>query len=302
MERTQRIINRFPSFYKTWDRNSLIFRTVSALGKRLDEAQKEPAAILRAHWVDTAFSGDIDKLGALYNIARKKGENDPEYRARLKRAIMEFKGGGTISAVLSSVKMALGLPMDYPLELIENPPTGIHKEFEVRTGETWRLSSESVLDTSPSITISVVTEGAKVTNPTLTNLDTEEVVTFKGVIRSVERLRIENGRAFLNDLDVTEKLSTNIKPKLLRKGITWKYTEPLEENIGVFNSAQFDHSVFAVGIPTVKIGFEWIAYQPATFEIRIPQDVVSRKGGISLVQEVVDSIKAAGVQAIIKIV
>jgi hypothetical protein len=302
MERTQRIIDRFPSFYKTWDRNSLIFKVVSALGKRLDEADKEPAAILRAHWVDTAFGNDLDKLGAIYNIDRKKGESDPEYRARLKRAIMEFKGGGTISAVLSLVKMALGLPMDYPLELLENPPKGIYKELKVRTGETWSLSSESVLDATPSITISVETEDAKVTNPTITNLDAEEVVTFNGVIRSVERLRIENGRAFLNDSEVTEKLSTNITPKLLRKGSMWKYTEPLEEDIGVFDTAHFDLSVFAVGIPTVKIGFEWIAYQPATFELRIPKDAVPQGDGISRLQEVVDSIKAAGVQAIIKVV
>jgi len=302
MVRTQRIIDIFPGFYKTWDSNSLIFRVVSALGKRLDEADKDLAAILRTHWVNTAFKDDIDKLGAIYNIDRKKGETDPEFRARLKRAILEFKGGGTVSAVLSSVKMALGLPMDYPLELIENPPKGICKEFEVRTGETWRLSSESVLDATPNITISVETEGAKVINPTLTNLDTEDVVTFKGVILSVERLRIENGKAILNDIDVTEKLSTTVKPTLLRKGSTWKYTEPLEEDIGVFDSALFDQSVFAVGIPTVKIAFEWTAYQPATFELRIPQDAVSRKGDISLVREVVDSIKAAGVQSIIKIV
>jgi len=302
MKRTQRILDRLPSFYKTWDSNSNIFRVVSAFGKRLDESEKELTAILRTHWVDTAFRDDLDKLGALYNIERNNGETDSDYKTRLKRAITEFKGGGTLSAVLSSVRMALGVSMDYPLELIENPPKEVHKEFNVKTGETWSLSSESVLDATPSITICTETKNAKVTNPTITNLDTGEVVTFNGVIRSIERLRIEQGKAFLNDSDVTEKLSTNTAPTLSRRGSTWKYTEPLEENIGVFDGAQFDQSVFAVGIPTVRIEFEWIANQPATFEIRVPQDVISAEGDIALVQDVVNSIKAAGVQAMIKVV
>jgi hypothetical protein len=301
MKRTKRLLDRFPSFYNTWDGNSLIFKVLSAFGKRLDEAEKELIAVLRSHWIDTAFGSDLDKLGSIFNIKRKSDESDGEYRERLKRAVMEFKGGGTINAVLSTVRAELGLPRNYPLEIIENPPEKKYREFEVRTGETFKLGSESVLDATPSITISVKTEGAKVTNPMLINLDTEEMISFNGIIHSGERLRIEAGKAFLNDRDVTAMLSTPAMPRLYRKGSTWKYAEPLEKEIGVFDAAKFDYSVFAIGIPTVIIAFEWIAYQPATFEIRIPRDALSKKD-VSLMQEVVDSIKAAGVKALIKIV
>ena len=305
MSRTQRILDRFPSFYRTWDRNSLISQVVSALGKRIDEAENELFVVMRAHWVDKALKIDLDYLGALYNIKRKPSETDSEYRSRLKRAIMEFKGGGTISAVLTSVRNGLGLPRDYPLELVENPQKEIQKEFDVRTGETWWQSSESVFDTIPDIEISVETKGANVTNPTIVNTGIEESLMFRGVIQSGSELRLEDGKAYLDEEDVTESLSitgTNL-PKLLRKGSTWKYVELLGKEIGVFDASSFDESMFPIGIAMVKIRFSWAAYQPATFEIRVSKEALSLRGNnVSMVEGVVNSIKATGVRAIIKII
>ena len=40
MKRTNSIIDRLPFFYRSWDRNSLIFNLLFALGNRLDEAEK----------------------------------------------------------------------------------------------------------------------------------------------------------------------------------------------------------------------------------------------------------------------
>ena len=299
MSGTQRIIDRFPSFYKSWDITSLIYKVVSALGKRLDEAEKELVAILRAHWVDTAMRSDLNSLGVLYNMKRRPNESDSSYRNRLKRAIIEYKGGGTISAVLTSVKTVLGLAEEHHLELIENPPRMTFKELEVKTGETWRLSSESISDAIPSITIGVETENSKITNPTITNLDTEESITFEGVIQSGKKLSIKDGKATLDGVDVTQKLSTTKIPKLLRKESNWRYTELVEREIGVFDAARFDGSVFEIGIPPATVGFKWTAYQPATFEIRIPRGVIS-ESDLSLAQEVVDSIKAVGVKATVK--
>lgn len=306
MSRTQRIIDRFPEFYRIWDGNSLISQVVSALGKRIDEAENELFTVMRAHWVDKAIRIDLDYLGALYNIKRKIGETDSEYRGRLKRAIMEFKGGGTIGAVLTSVRNALNLPRDYPLELIENPPREMNKEFAVTTGETWWQSSESVFDTTPTIEISVETSGAKVTNPTLVNMDVEESLFFTGTIQSGSQLRIEEGKAYLDDKEVTENLNmtTSSIPRLLRKGSTWRYIERLGKDIGIFDSSSFDESVFPAGIATVKIGFRWTAHQPATFEIRVPKrDLpLGANSSLLLAEEVVNSIKATGVRAIIKII
>ncbi|MEM1542563.1 MAG: hypothetical protein QXV82_08030 [Ignisphaera sp.] len=302
MKRTKRILDRFPSFYKTWDENSRIFKIINAVGKRLEEADKDTNMILRAHWIDTAFGNDIDRLGAIFNLKRRVGEEDSEYRSRLKRAIMDFKGGGTVSAILSSVKMILGLPNDYPIELVENPPITVEKTLKVRTGDTWFMSSNSVLDAVPSITIATETADMAIINPTILNVDTGEKISFNGEIKAGEELKIEDGRAILNGVDVTERLTVTSFPKLLRKGSTWKYSEQVEETIGRFDISSFDESIFAVGIPAVKITFRWVAYQPATFEIKIPKEAILGKRDLSILEEVICTIKAAGVKAIIRVI
>jgi len=45
MERTKRILDRLPLFYRSWDRDSIIFNLLFAMGKRIDEAEKEVTAI-----------------------------------------------------------------------------------------------------------------------------------------------------------------------------------------------------------------------------------------------------------------
>ncbi len=302
MQRTQRILDHLPSFYKTWDPNSLLFKVVYSLAKRLDEAQKDLAAILRAHWVDKALARDLDSLGALYNLSRNPEETDSEYRTRLKLAIMEYKGGGTRSAVLTAVTTVLRLPRDYPLELVENPPREARREVQVRTGESWWQSSESVVDATPSLEIQVATEGGTVTNPTLVNTGLDASLTYQGTLASGNRLRIADGRADLNGVDVTGRLLISSVPQLLRRGSTWQYTELLEQAIGVFDVARFDEAIFPVGVAAVHIGFHWVAYQPATFELRLPKDALARRGDLPWVQAVVDAIKAAGVQALVHVV
>jgi len=65
MEKTLRILDRLPLFYRSWDKDSLIFNLLFAMGKRIEEAEKEVTAILRSHWVDTSFEANLDRLGAI---------------------------------------------------------------------------------------------------------------------------------------------------------------------------------------------------------------------------------------------
>jgi hypothetical protein len=302
MERTKRILDRLPLFYRSWDRDSLIFNLLFAMGKRIDEAEKEVTAILRSHWVDTTFGANLDRLGAIYGFERKPREGDPEYRNRLKQAVIEFKGGGTINALLTSVRMTLGLPRDYPLEMIENPPIEVQREFEVNPGDIWSFSSESVLDADPTIEVSIESDSEKITNPSITNLETNKSITYKGSILKGQKLAIEEGNYRLGRKSVRRNLSTTVVPRILRKQHKWRYEEPISEEIGLYDTAIFDESKFAIGIPTIKLSFKWIAHQPATFEIKIPQEVITRSDDIALVKEAIEYIKATGVRAIIKMV
>jgi len=234
VSRNERILERFPSFYKVWDSRSRIFKVASAIAKRFDEADKDLSMILRSHWVDKAFGEDLNSLGSIFNMGRRIDESDLKYGKRLKMAIAEFKGGGTTSAILASAKMALGVPEDTAIQLVENPPIEVSKTLVAKTGESWVMSSNSVLDAVPSIMISVETEDAKITNPTLTNFDTGERITFNGIVKSGEELRIDGEKTELNGVNVSERLSTATVPRLLRKLSTWSYTEVVEEKIGRF--------------------------------------------------------------------
>jgi len=125
---------------------------------------------MKSHWVDTAFGEDLDKLAAIFMLKRRSGESDSDFRRRIKRAIMDYKGGGTVSTILASVRTLLGLPEDYPLKLEENPLQEFKAEMEVRTGDSWFMSSMGVDDGVHEIELRVL--GPRVVNPTLTNLAT----------------------------------------------------------------------------------------------------------------------------------
>jgi hypothetical protein len=241
-------------------------------------------------------------MGNLYNVKRNPGEPDNLFRARLKTTIIEYKGGGTINAILNSVRMTLGLPNDYPIELVENPEAEVSKEFMVNPGDTWRFSGESIQDSVPIIEISLVTEGEKITNPRIINLDTGEEIAYKGMVQQGEVLTISEDGARLNRKNVSKDLTPSKPPTIPRRETAWTYREPISEEIGVFDTAIFNESKFAIGIQTVRLLFRWISHQPATFELKIPRKALRGDSDLEIVKESVDSIKASGVNAIINVV
>ena len=268
----------------------------------MDEMEKDLVSIMRAHWVDTARGEDIDRLGALFNIERKDGESNPDYSNRLKTAIISFKGGGTIDAIRMLVRITLGLPQDYRADIVENPPVDLKRTWKVSSGREWLVNPRNIQDAVPDITITVETENAKITDPTITNLTTEEAITFKGDISYGKSLKISNGKAMLNDKDMTDQLSTTTIPKLPRKKSKWQYTEYKGANIGTFDQTNFDESVFVIDI-TSSVTFEWTACQPATFELRLPEELLYKAGVTAgYMQDIINSVKASGVKADVKVV
>jgi len=303
MSRTKEIINKFPSFYNSWDKESTIFKVVSTFGTQLDEAEKDIDVILRSKWVDTAKRKDLEMLGAIYNINRRANEPDKDYRNRLKTAIQGFKGGGTISAIRTSLRIMLGLDPKYPLKIIENPPRKVREDIKVKSGEAWEMSSKSIQD-AENVSIEIdVEEGNSIKDPTIINMETDESITFNGNILAEKKLLIKDNSAVLGGKDMTDKLSRKTIPVIPRKKTELRYMESLESKIGIFDSARFDKHVFAVDISTVSIIFDWRAYQPATFEVHIPREIMQERGvSEENIRDVVNSVKATGVNAIIKLI
>jgi hypothetical protein len=302
LSRADEISERLPHFYNHWDQGSSIFGLIAAMGKRLDESEKELISIMRLHWIDTASRDDLDKLGALYNIKRKEDETDSEFRDRLKTAIISYKGGGTIDAIQMFVKLTLKLPQDYPVQIIENPPLELKRTWKVSAGREWVVNPRNIKDTVPDIILTIETENTKIADPTITNLTIGETITYRGNLSHGDVLKISKGKAMLNNEDCTSKLSTASIPKLPRKKSRWKYTEYIGANLGAFDQTQFDQSVFVIEILS-SVTFEWTANQPAAFDLMLPREILMKSGVTAEhMQDLVDSIKACGVKAKVKVI
>ena len=303
MKITKRILKHMPDFYRTWDEESIIFKLLFAFGKRLDECDRDLTYILRSHWVDTAFGDDLDKIAAIFNLKRRIGEDDRRFRQRIKRAIIDFKGGGTIQTILSSIRTLLDLPPDYPIKIVENPPQEVSKKIIVRTGTVWEMSSMSIYDVTPKIRLKVLDKGNEARNPSIENIDTGEKIVFKDVLKPGDVLEIHEEKAFLNGIDVTTKLFPRKLPTLTRRKCRWRYVEETEKIVGIFNQSVFDKSIFAIGIPQIELTFTWVSHLPATFMVVLPKNLLDKRGvSPDEVKEVIDFVKAVGVKSIIEIV
>lgn len=302
MTRAESIGERLPHFYLTWDRHTAISAIIKSVGKTMDETEKDFRGIMASHWVDTARGEDLDRLGGVYSVRRKAGEPDPDFRGRLKTSIISYRGGGTLNSLRMMTRIALGLQQDYPVEIIENPTVRLKQTWKVSANGEWQVDPRNIEDAMPAITISMVTENARITDPTVTNLDTGESIAYRGSLSFGDVLKIKDGRADINGLDVTKNLTSTQAPSLPRRKTRWQYTEAVGANIGVFGRAQFDKSVFAVNIVTA-VTLEWTARQPASFEVRIPKALLDKSGVTQeYVTELVSSVKACGVKGEVTVV
>jgi hypothetical protein len=294
LTRAENISKRLPHFYTQWDPESQISLLTSAIGQCIDESEKELISILHAHWVDKAGRYDLDKLGALFRIQRIENEADLDYRNRIKTAILRYQGGGTVSAIQASVRIALRLPQDHPVEIKENPELMWKKTYNVRSGAKWQEDARSINDATLNITLAVDTKNAKITDPTLKNITTGESITFQGDVSYGDVLEICGVKATLNGEDQTSRLAISGSLRLPRGVSQWQYAEFVGGNQGVFDLTQFDKSVFVVDI-TSSVTFEWTANQPASFELRLPKETLTKAGvKAKEVQEILDSVKSSG--------
>lgn len=302
MPRADDIAERLPHFYMTWDGDAAISTLIRSVARVLDGTEADLIEVLRSHWVDTAHVTDLDRLGLMLSTRRKAGERDQEYRGRLKTAIIGYSGGGTQNSIRIMMRIALGLPEEYPIDIVENPPMGMKRSWTVPANGEWVVDPVSIAGSEPQITLAVETPDVEINNPTIINIDTGESVTFNGKMSRGDVLKLAGGRATLNGVDRTGMLSTTAPIKLPRGKTRWQYAEAVGSNLGVFDRAYFDKSVFAVEIATT-ITFEWTAYLPAAFEVLIPSDLLKRSGArTEYVQGLLDSLKSSGVKGTVKVI
>jgi len=301
MQRTKRIVERLPEFYRAWDSQSVVYKLVDAIGRALNEEQKEAFSVLKTHWIDTAVGEDVDRLGGLFQLKREPLEDDDAYRYRIKKTIERYEGGGTRKAILSYLGTLLNTK-EGEIQLIENPSTRITLETDLASGEKWEVGSMSIEDSTPSIEMEVREPGETILDPSLTNLATGESVKFNGVLSSQKILRIEPTSARLEGEDVSENVEATPFPELLRSGSEWKFGDALSSKIARFDSSSFDESIYEKSIPRVSIRFSWEGRAPSTFEVLIPSEALQRSGyTIEEIAVRLDLIKGAGIASRVRL-
>jgi hypothetical protein len=298
MTTLERICDRLPRFYKSWEEDSLITILLKSISRELDVTESGITELMRSHWVDTAVRDQLDELGSLVELERMTNENDEHFRDHLKRAVDEYKGGGTVAVILEHLRSII---KNEEFQLFENPVTEASAQFAVKANDTWKLGSNSIEDEQPSISLMVEEEG-EVSNPQISNEDTGESIMFKGKLKKGEKLFLKQNSIMLGEKDLTRNASTSEVPILPRKGAVWRYTEELLERIGLFDTARFDDHTFAVGVPTVRLCFKWTRRQPATFMVEVKNETLKKNDlSESILQKSMDSLKAAGINVIIKV-
>jgi len=285
--------------YRSWEKESLLSVLLQSISKQFDKAEEGINDLMKAHWIDTAEGDELDKLSLLFGAKRIRGEDDSHLRAHLKRAVDEYKGGGTVPVILEEFKGKFKDDKDF--QIIENPLDETSAEFLVIANDTWFLGSKSIQDEEATLSLTVEGEG-QVSNPIVTNVDTGESISFKGQLKKGEQLVVKKDRAWVDEKDGTENVSPHDQLRLLRKGSNWKYSEALLELIGVFDGGKFDENTFAVGVPTVRVRFDWTRRQPATFMVQVKSQTLIANGLTkSHLEKTANYLKAAGVNAIINV-
>jgi len=298
LERTRRIADRLPEFYRTWDTDSVIFKLLDSVGRALAEEQKSVFRIMRTHWVDTANGGDLDRLGAIFELKRDTGEADDDYRARIKSALRQFKGGGTCASVKALMADFLSVQPE-ELEIVENPEFEMSIARRVSGGQSWTLGSTSVEEASPVIEMTLQGEGNVVLNPALRNLDSNERVGFEGRFRVGQRLVMSRDSATLDGEDVSSAVSAAPGfPRLLPGGSRWVYEEAISAKVGHLDRSAFEGSIFKVPVPDAIIRLTWSGRTPSSFVLAVPSKTL-QESGVSEEEAVafLNIIKGAGVYA-----
>lgn len=299
----EKIVDRLPRFYRAWDYRSNLASLITSVGKNISEQNKDLFGVMRSHWVDSAFAENLDLLGAIFRLKRRKNETDESFRVRIKYFIVEFLGGGTKEAIIAQTKLFLGLRENYPeVRLIENPPVDQIEERTIKNGESWSMNSRSIEDETFSLEFRVEQGKNELLNPRIEDIENNQSITFNGVMKSGQKLVMDmNGAARLDEKSVTKKLN-NTGLKILRKGSQWTFTESTSPMIGKFDEGVFDTHVFETAVPTASIRIRWTARLLSAFELKVLRSSIERSGvTLDELRGMVDMIKAAGIKSFISI-
>lgn len=288
MAKIDKIVELLPKIYCTWDKESLLYYFIEVIAKKLDQVDIDLFQVMKSHWIDYAEGEDLDRLGAIYNLTRRKItaetlEDDTSYRTRIKNFLPQFIGGGTPKAILTTAISALGLsqqlPEDIPQEMKEKISKLYPKLYEfspsLKKSEalfkkmsdgnhhaTLTIENESILQEVPTIIIEAINVEVNILQVVR---DESVSFTFSEKLPIGKRLVIgPEGIATIDGMEVSKNIQVISLPK--GKSI-WTFTIFTRSK---FNKAYFDEATFYFPDLQAKVSLEWTERTPLTFEVDIP--------------------------------
>jgi hypothetical protein len=265
MQNTERIIGRLPSHFQAYNKNSILYKFIDAIGISIEFAEEDINQILLSRWISTADQDELERVGKLFGVNSFDREDLELYRTRIVATVHDLVNGrGTPASIRRFIKTGTGLDP----EIVENPTVeALPPSKFLKPGDRWEMFCNSVVDAEPIMYIRGVTTTR---NPTITNLSTGESVTYNGLLRKGATLTIyPDGKASLTGIDVSDKVRVRAEKELrLPKGRSvWVYTDAN----AFIDTAKFNESAFAeVNTVTVELKMEWTERQPAAVVVNVP--------------------------------
>lgn len=309
MEIVDNIVERLPEFYRARERGSYIYEFVSGFAKIISEQKKELLRIRDSHWIDSSDGISLDLLASIFGLGRKRKETDEEFRLRISSTIADMRKGATVEAVRTQLAQYLATSKE-DIVVVEFPPTEMMVQKQVLSGDTWTMNSSSI--NSEKAAISLFLEDGEAIDPTIIDTGANISIRYKGTLKKSDTLEIIEGKGLLNGNDVTTSLTFEKSekpvveaddfPNVSRKPSKWIFREKITDTHGRFDQSKFNENVFFKLVPPITLTIKWTAHLLGSFEVRIAPTVLEKSDMTKEeIEELVNAIKAAGIQSSVTI-
>lgn len=104
-----RLLDELPEFYAKGE-TSNNFGVLNSVAESLDDEAEQNVNLVKDVQIDTSAAQALNDLGRLFRLSRKPGENDADFKARIKAYWPGFSGGGTKNSFITTLNRITGVP------------------------------------------------------------------------------------------------------------------------------------------------------------------------------------------------